>query len=212
MKIREDLAPVPTSLPVLCHPSAQRGVLLGMARWTSLWLMGMVSACSWAPQGSCLLFPFSHCLGSSAWILLHARQPAKAPGGHINYTAAPPLFSSVGLSTVSHAANLVHLHCCLTVSPVCLVAVFYSCSHRTCKNAHTNTSTHSLPAPAHRQVIMVGGKILPGEHSLPQAQLYKRLRCVYAGWACVRDCFWYSHLSVKYLFFAAHVATCKYEI
>lgn len=36
------------------------------------------------------------------------------------------------------------------------------------------------PAPSLRQVIMVGGKILPRERSLPQAQLYNRFRCVYA--------------------------------
>lgn len=47
---------MPASLPVPCHPSAQRGVPLGMARWTSLWLMGKVSACYCAPWGSCLLF------------------------------------------------------------------------------------------------------------------------------------------------------------
>lgn len=47
----------------------------------------------------------------------------------------------------------------------------------TCIHAHT-------PAPSLRQVTMVGGKILPGEPSLPQAQLYNRLRCVYAC-ACV---------------------------
>lgn len=55
-RIREGLATVPASLPVPPLPSAQRGVPLGMARWTSLWLMGMVSARYCAPQGLCLPF------------------------------------------------------------------------------------------------------------------------------------------------------------
>ncbi len=50
----------------------------------------------------------------------------------------------------------------------------------TCIHAHT-------PAPSLRQVIMVGGKILPRERPLPQAQLYNRLRCVYVR-ACVCVC------------------------
>lgn len=95
-RIREGLATLPGSLPVPPLPSAQRGVPLGMARWTSLWLMGMVSA----PQGPkaraslffLLLLSWQRCPPP-----LHARQPAKAPGGHINYIAAPPLFSHVYL-------------------------------------------------------------------------------------------------------------------
>lgn len=36
---------------------------------------------------------------------------------------------------------------------------------------------------------MVGGKILPGEHSLPQAQLYNRFRCVYVCvWVYFHQC------------------------
>lgn len=51
-----------------------------------------------APQGPSLPFLFSDCcLGSGAHLLCLARQPAKAPGGHINYIAAPPLFSHVYL-------------------------------------------------------------------------------------------------------------------
>lgn len=60
----------------------------------------------------------------------------------------------------------------------------------TCIHAHT-------PAPSLRQVIMVGGKILPRERPLPQAQLYNRLRCVYVR-ACVCVCVWSAcHLTVK---------------
>lgn len=53
-RIREGLATVPVSVSVPPFPSAQSGVPLGMARWTSLWLMGMVSARYCVPQGPCL--------------------------------------------------------------------------------------------------------------------------------------------------------------
>ena len=69
---------------------------------------------------------------------------------------------------------------------VCVFFMFTNISlhmHKcTCIHAHT-------PAPSLRQVTMVGGKILPREHSLPQAQLYNRLRCVCTPvCACVCVC------------------------
>lgn len=144
-------------------------------------------------------FPFSYCcLGSGAHLLFHARQPAKAPGGHINYIAAPPLFSHVYLwvCLLSQMMPIWSLFISTTVYSyllcVCMcgfipvfTSIFLHMHKCTCIHAHT-------PALSSRQVIMVGGKILPREHSLPQAQLYNRLRCVYVHvWYPVQmhDCF-----------------------
>lgn len=143
-------------------------------------------------------FPFSDCcLGSGAHLLFHASQPAKAPGGHINYIAAPPLFSHVYLwvcllsqtmpicSLSISTALYSYLLCVYVRSWECVcgfVLMFTNISLHMykCTRIHAHT-----PAPSLRQVIMVGGKILPREHSLPQAQLYNRLRCVCA---CVCGC------------------------
>lgn len=114
--------------------------------------------------------------------LLDARQPAKTPGGHINYIAAPPHFSHVYLwvCTDSDNANLVplHPHCCRSTVKRMLTYTVYPWI---CTNAHIHVQTPCL---------FLGRSCMVGKSSqestqLPQAQLYRRLRCVHAQCVCV---------------------------
>lgn len=76
-------------------------------------------------------FPFSYCcLGSGAHLLFHARQPAKAPGGHINYIAVPPLFSHVYLwvCLLSQTVPICSLSVPVSSYLVCTCVLLYSCS------------------------------------------------------------------------------------
>lgn len=132
-------------------------------------------------------FPFFAycCIGSGGHLLFHARQQAKAPGGHINYIAAPPLFSQVFLwvCLLSQTVPICSLSI-FTALCVCVRAFIFMITN-IFLHIHKYTVIVHAPLLPLWQVIIVGGKILPGEHSLPQAQLYNRFRCVRV---CFHEC------------------------
>lgn len=137
-------------------------------------------------------FPFFAycCIGSGGHLLFHARQQAKAPGGHINYIAAPPLFSQVFLwvCLLSQTVPICSLSI-FTALCVCVRAFIFMITN-IFLHIHKYTVIVHAPLLPLWQVIIVGGKILPGEHSLPQAQLYNRFRCVRVcacvfSWVCL---------------------------
>lgn len=140
-------------------------------------------------------FPFSYCcLGSGAHLLFHARQPAKAPGGHINYIAAPPLFSHVYLRvcllsqtmpicSLSISTAVYSYLLCVSVCVRVYVCVFFSCSQIylcICTNAHVFMHTLLLPLSGRSQWLV--GK------SSPESTHCHRLSCTIGSGVCARLC------------------------
>jgi len=163
--------------------------------------MGMDSARYCAPQGSCLLF-----LSPTA-VLAAVPKSSSMPGSQLKLLVGTSI-------TLRHLPSFLMSICgpvyCLkqcqsgpspspllskAISCVCCFIFMFRKYLCICTNAHV--FMHTLLAPSHRQVIMAGGKILPREHSLPQAQLYNRLRCVYAVCSCVCT----RHVCCSYLHF-----------